>query len=188
MFFGFYNLSFNLCRDNVHLIDDDVSFTESRVDDRSGVKFLKWTDKRPLCMLTISKSHNCAIIRGKDDKLKPDTVFSYNSAKKGVDISDQMCLYYNSLQKTVKWYRNVVVELICGTSLSENPPSDELIVRRSKHFLSSHQGSARKMRKRCKECYKRLVNLKGTQYATNKTKKVMTFCSSCPDKAALCLE
>ncbi|XP_076763835.1 uncharacterized protein LOC143431163 [Xylocopa sonorina] len=100
------------------------------LQNRSGVKFLKWTDERPLCMLTISKSHNCAIIRGKDDKLKPDTVFSYNSAKKGVDISDQMCSYYNNLRKTVKWYQKVVVELICRTSLSENSPSDVLIVRR----------------------------------------------------------
>ncbi|CAK9816530.1 PiggyBac transposable element-derived protein 4 [Anthophora quadrimaculata] len=189
------------------------------LENRRGVKFLKWTDKRPLCMLTTSRSHNCAIIRGKDDKLKPDTVLSYNSAKKGVDISDQMCSYYKCLRKTVKWYRKVVMELICGTSLVnawyihkkwgtkhykilkfrekiidyllksvENPPSEEPIVnRRKKHFLSSYQGSARKMRKRCKECYKRLTNLKVTQYATNKTKKVMTFCSSCPNKPTLCL-
>lgn len=87
------------------------------LENKSGVKFLKWTDKRPLCMLTTSRCHNCAIIRGKDDKLKPNTVLSYNSAKKGVNISDQMGSYYKCLRKTVKWYRKVVMELICGTSL-----------------------------------------------------------------------
>ncbi|XP_017757975.1 PREDICTED: piggyBac transposable element-derived protein 4-like [Eufriesea mexicana] len=168
------------------------------LENRSGVKFLKWTDKRPLCMLTTSRSQNCALIRGKNDKLKPDAVFSYNSAKKGVDLSDQMCSYYKCLRKTVKWYRKVVMELICGTSLVnawyihnnvENPPNDEVIVsRRKKHFLSTYQGPARKMRKRCKECYKRLTNLKGTRYATNKTKRIMTFCNSCPDKPPLCLK
>ncbi|XP_076765251.1 uncharacterized protein LOC143432475 [Xylocopa sonorina] len=117
-------------------------------------------------MLTTSKSCNCTIIRGRDDKLKPDTDFSYS----------------------IKWYQKVVVKLICGTSLvnawyihrkwgtkrykilkfrekiidyllkSGNPPSGELIVRQS------------------------------TKYATNQTKKVTTFCSTCPDKPALCLE
>lgn len=87
------------------------------LENQRGVKFLKWTDKRSLCMLTTSRSHNCAIIRGKNDKLKPDTDLSYNSAKKGVDISDQMCSYYKCLRKTVKWYRKVVMELICGISL-----------------------------------------------------------------------
>nr|XP_033323310.1 piggyBac transposable element-derived protein 4-like [Megalopta genalis] len=50
---------------------------------RRGVKFMKWTDKRPVCMLTTSSNHKCILIRGKKDKVKPDTVFFYNDAKKG---------------------------------------------------------------------------------------------------------
>ncbi|CAK9829694.1 PiggyBac transposable element-derived protein 4 [Anthophora retusa] len=171
-------------------------------ENRSGVKFLKWTDKRPLCMLTTSRNHECVIIRGKNDKLKPNAVFSYNDAKKGVDLSDQMSSYYNCLRKTVKWYRKIVIELICGTCLVNawyvhkkwgtkrlkilkfrekiiddllmnvgNASGEVIIPKQKKHFLSSYEGSARKTRKRCKECYKRLANLKGTHCITNRAKK-----------------
>jgi hypothetical protein len=34
---------------------------------------------------------------------------------KGVDISEQIGSYNSSLRKTVKWYRKVVLELICST-------------------------------------------------------------------------
>jgi hypothetical protein len=34
---------------------------------------------------------------------------------KGVDISEQIGSYNSSLRETVKWYRKVVLELICFT-------------------------------------------------------------------------
>ncbi|XP_049632818.1 piggyBac transposable element-derived protein 4-like [Suncus etruscus] len=86
-------------------------------ENHTGVRFLKWTDKRPISMLTTSKNHMCTIIEGKNGTLKPGAVFYYNIAKKGVDISDQMASYYNCLQKTIKWYRKIVIQLICGTLL-----------------------------------------------------------------------
>uniref|UniRef100_A0A1A9ZIB6 DDE_Tnp_1_7 domain-containing protein n=1 Tax=Glossina pallidipes TaxID=7398 RepID=A0A1A9ZIB6_GLOPL len=49
-------------------------------------------------------------------KLKPDAIFDYNNAKKGVDISDQIASYYNSLRKTIKWYPKMIIELLCVTS------------------------------------------------------------------------
>ncbi|CAK9834556.1 PiggyBac transposable element-derived protein 4, partial [Anthophora retusa] len=79
-------------------------------ENRSGVKFVKWTDKRPMCMLATSPNHECTIIRGKNDKLKPDTIFSYNDAKKGVDLSvlrQQGDDFMTSLQPT------------CGTLLRQ---------------------------------------------------------------------
>ncbi|EQB62087.1 piggybac-derived 2 (agap012114-pa) [Vairimorpha apis BRL 01] len=51
-------------------------------ENRSGVKFLKWTDKKPVCMLTTSKNHRCKFVTGTNGKVKPDTVFDYNIAKK----------------------------------------------------------------------------------------------------------
>ena len=62
-------------------------------ENRSGVKFLKWTDKRPVCMLTTSKNHRCKFVQGTTVKVKPDAVFDYNIAKKGVDVSDEISGY-----------------------------------------------------------------------------------------------
>ena len=70
-------------------------------ENRSGVKFLKWTDKRPVCMLTTSKNHRCKFVAGTNGKVKPDAVFDYNIAKKGVDLSDQLSGYYSCLRKTI---------------------------------------------------------------------------------------
>lgn len=74
-------------------------------ENRSGVKFLKWTDKRPVCMLTTSKNHLCKFVQGTNGPVKPDAVFDYNIAKKGVDLSDQLSAYYSCLRKTIKWYK-----------------------------------------------------------------------------------
>ncbi|XP_046404681.1 piggyBac transposable element-derived protein 4-like [Ischnura elegans] len=82
-----------------------------------GIKFVKWTDKRPVLMLTTCKTHKCTLVDVSESVRKPDTVISYNAAKKGVDISDQMSSYYTSLRKTIKWYRKIIIELICGTML-----------------------------------------------------------------------
>uniref|UniRef100_A0A1B0B541 PiggyBac transposable element-derived protein domain-containing protein n=1 Tax=Glossina palpalis gambiensis TaxID=67801 RepID=A0A1B0B541_9MUSC len=56
--------------------------------------------------------------RGTSGKLKPDAIFDYYNAKKGVDISDQIAPYYNSLPKSIKWYRKIIIELICAASIA----------------------------------------------------------------------
>ena len=48
----------------------------------NNVKFLKWTDKRPACMLTNSKIHQCKFVQGTNGKVKLDVVFDYNIEKK----------------------------------------------------------------------------------------------------------
>lgn len=184
-------------------------------ENRSGVKFLKWTDKRPVCMLTTSKNHRCKFVAGTNGKVKPDAVFDYNIAKKGVDLSDQLSGYYSCLRKTIKWYRKVIIQLICGTSLVnawyihkrwgtknmnllqfreviiDHLLAEEQIycpIPSHKHVLQSYEGSARESRKRCKECYKKLSEKKGRDYATNKTTRVKTYCGQCKGQPALCLK
>ncbi|KAL6421381.1 hypothetical protein ACFW04_011926 [Cataglyphis niger] len=168
-------------------------------ENRSGVKFLKWTDKRPVCMLTTSKNHRCKFVQGTNGKVKPDAVFDYNIAKKGVDLSDQLSGYYSCLRKTIKWYRKVIIQLICGTSLvnawyihkrwgTKNMNMlqfreviiDHLLAKEqiychipsNKHVLQSHEESARESRKRCKECYKNLSKKKGRDYALTKLQEL----------------
>lgn len=192
-------------------------------ENRSGVKFLKWTDKRSVCMLTTSNNHMCTVIQGTNYKIEPDAVFFYNNAKKDVDLSDQMASYYSCIQKTVKWYRKIIIQLICGNCLvnawyihrrwgnkhiniikfrekiidhllTNNHHIEEMDVekqtpsKKGPHFLESFKGSARKSRKRCKECYKCLYKKKGRDYATKKTKRVMTYCNRCEGQPALCLK
>ena len=184
-------------------------------ENRCGVKFLKWTDKRPVCMLTTSKNHQCKLVQGTNGKVKPDAVFDYNMAKKGVDLSDQLSAYYSCLRKTIKWYRKVIIQLICGTSLANawyihkrwgttnmnmlqfrEVIIDRLLANEEidrhipahKHVLQSHEGSAREFRKRCKECYKNLSKTKGRDYATKKATRVKTYCGQCEGQPALCLK
>jgi len=88
---------------------------------KEGVKFLKWTDRRAVMMLTTCESHKCSLIevttRGHKSVQKPDCIISYNNAKKGVDLSDQMSAYYSCLRKTLKWYKKIMIDIFCGTML-----------------------------------------------------------------------
>ncbi|KAJ2941446.1 hypothetical protein O0L34_g3663 [Tuta absoluta] len=91
---------------------------------RNGVKYINWTDKRTVHnMLSTCNNHTGALVpkphrwRPNTVAEKPDSVLDYNNAKKGVDVSDQMASYYTSLRKTLKWYRKLIIEIICGTML-----------------------------------------------------------------------
>lgn len=58
--------------------------------------------------------------------------------------------------------------------------------KRKKHVLVKLDGPSRKTRRNCGECYKTNVKNLGRLQARNKTKKVNTFCSVCPEKPILC--
>nr|XP_033331114.1 piggyBac transposable element-derived protein 4-like [Megalopta genalis] len=153
------------------------------MENSSGIKFVKWTDKRTVSMLTTCKNHKCILFEGKQGKMKPDLVFDYNNAKKGVDLSDQMASYYSCLRKTVKWYRKIAIQLLCGTAIVNAYNihktwgsgqmsilkfrekiihklliTEEISVRQIKdsnlHFINRYPGIARNVRKRCRECYR----------------------------------
>lgn len=86
------------------------------IENSSSINLVKRTDKRAVSMLITCKSHKCELIEGKPGKKEPDLVFDYNNAKKGIDLSDQMS-YYNCLRKTVKWYKKIIVQLLCGAAV-----------------------------------------------------------------------
>ncbi|CAB3248412.1 unnamed protein product [Arctia plantaginis] len=90
----------------------------------SGVRIIKWCDKREVLMLTTCKDHKAELINtGKQSRLtnepirKPKCVLMYNENKKGIDYSDQMASYYSVLKRGLKWYRKVVMEFLFGTSV-----------------------------------------------------------------------
>ncbi|KAI4475495.1 hypothetical protein M0802_015132 [Mischocyttarus mexicanus] len=82
-------------------------------ENSSGIKFVQWTDKRTVSMNTSCPNHNCEFTRERSTRYKLDLVIDYNDAKKGVDLSNQMSAYYSSLRKTIKWYKKIVIQLIC---------------------------------------------------------------------------
>jgi hypothetical protein len=65
-------------------------------------------------MLTTRQDHSCNLVEDANGKVRPDLVFEYNKSKKGVDVSVQNSAYKSVLRKTVKWYKNTVLELFCS--------------------------------------------------------------------------
>jgi hypothetical protein len=65
-------------------------------------------------MLTTRQDHSCNLVEDANGKVRPDLVFDYNKAKKGIDVSDQIGAYLSVLRKTVKCYKNIVLKLFCS--------------------------------------------------------------------------
>lgn len=90
----------------------------------TGVKVIKWHDKRQVSMITSCKTHKASLVdTGKINKKtnemikKPLCILTYNDNKKGIDYSDQMSSYYTTLRRGLKWYRKVMMEFLFGTAL-----------------------------------------------------------------------
>ena len=47
-----------------------------------------------------------------EKKQKPNIVRDYNAGMSGVDKADQMISYYDSLRKTVRWYKKVGLHVL----------------------------------------------------------------------------
>ncbi|CAK1591112.1 unnamed protein product [Parnassius mnemosyne] len=80
---------------------------------KGEVAVCKWKDKRDV--LTISNMHNPEMItirnRRNQLKLKPNIVVDYNNGMGGVDHSDQMISYYESMKKTKYWYKKFAIHI-----------------------------------------------------------------------------
>ena len=146
---------------------------------------------------------------------KLQMVVDYNSAKQGIDLSDQMASYFSPLRKTIRWYHKIAFEFLLNTAVVNSlvlykmyhPNTKIADFRRticeylcgtqctprttsSRHFLKNYEGRdsrKRVIRKRCANCYVVLKKSVGRIVAIKKTKKVTTFCNGCVGKPALCL-
>ena len=79
-------------------------------------------------------------------------------------------------------------ENIIDRLLDEMPTEPQTPKRRTTHFLEKYPRTARKSRKRCRECYKSLSARRGRTIAANKSKRVTTFCRFCEGEPPLCLK
>lgn len=77
-------------------------------ENQFGVKVIIWKDKRNVLMASTRSEDGKNRLptgrrnRNREHVFKPLAVLAYNSAKKGVDYSDQMSAYYTSLRKSTK--------------------------------------------------------------------------------------
>ncbi|KAJ8913908.1 hypothetical protein NQ315_005705 [Exocentrus adspersus] len=70
---------------------------------------------------------------------------------------------------------------------SENVTQQKKKRKRNAHRIGKYDGSARKNRKRCSDCYKRLQQQLGSKEARAKTIKVTTFCEDCEGQPTQCV-
>lgn len=91
-------------------------------DPKTGIVVMKWKDKRDVMMLSskhgLSQSSVGQNKRTKEEIMKPDSIIEYNSAKQGIDLSDQMTSYYDPLRKTVRWYHKLAFSFLLGIAVS----------------------------------------------------------------------
>lgn len=71
---------------------------------------------------------------------------------------------------------------------SEQTSNENSRPRRMKHKLTKKDGPNKNNRRTCQQCYKENTKVMGRVLAKNKTKKVVTFCETCPNKPFLCFE
>ena len=92
--------------------------TVARINNK-GVTVLKWKDRREVLM--ISTKHTNKIINvdrsRKTVKQKPEVVVDYNTGKGYIDLTDQLQSYHSALRKSLKWYRKIIIDLICNISV-----------------------------------------------------------------------
>lgn len=78
----------------------------------------KWKDKRDVYFLsTIHRDETESVTRrakggGEEIVIKPLIVTDYNQNMSGVDISDQLMVYYACGRRTLKWYKRVFWRLV----------------------------------------------------------------------------
>ena len=93
------------------------------LQNKTGVKLIRWKDKRDVLMISTRPSHSATIVdTGKTDKrderiMKPQVVLDYNRGRQGTDLSDQLSAYHTCLRRSIKWYKKVAFELIFGTAM-----------------------------------------------------------------------
>lgn len=69
----------------------------------NGIRVIKWQDKRSVTMISSNPELGETLVPSKANSnrgnapMKPKSVVAYNTAKKGVDVSDQMSAYLRAL-------------------------------------------------------------------------------------------
>ena len=110
-----------ISRNRKYLSKDVIGAKQKRnemkcLQNNKGVKVFNWKDKRNVFMISTVPEHGGFLVpSGKLSKKylqKPECVLTYNKAKKGVDIFNQMTSYHTALLRSLKCYRKLTFEII----------------------------------------------------------------------------
>ncbi|XP_025423365.1 piggyBac transposable element-derived protein 4-like [Sipha flava] len=84
-----------------------------------GVTVLKWKDRREVLMISTKQTNKIISVdrSRKTVKQKPEVVVDYNTGKGYIDLTDQLQSYHSALRKSLKWYRKIIIDLICNISV-----------------------------------------------------------------------
>ena len=101
-----------------------------KVDDK--IIALKWMDKRPVTMLTtvhddsvVTKQRRTrAVPGGVEETRKPVVIERYNEFMGGVDLADQLLLYYGFSHRTLKWWWRAFFHLLEVAIVNAGPSED----------------------------------------------------------------
>ena len=78
---------------------------------------IKWCDKRQVTLLSTIHTASegwtgkCDRTEQRNPIYKPTAILDYNKNMSGVDLSDQMMMYYSFLRKSCKWWRKLFFHL-----------------------------------------------------------------------------
>lgn len=201
-------------------------------EDPNGIVVLKWKDKRDVRMLSTKHapimvsttdgarnpeepSTSRGARRNRRATEKPLAVLEYNKGKAGIDLSDQMASYSNTLRKGLKWYRKLAIELLLGLSVvnaftvykaatnkninirtfRERIAKDLLNltspqpVSQSKHIIRKRVDENNKtIRRACALCYAEAKRKFSRKEARKNIKRTTTYCPQCPNTPQLCID
>ena len=83
---------------------ETIAFRDGRV---LALAWRAEAKKKPLIMVSSGCSANpVAITTRRGTVSKPAVVNSYNHSMNGVDVADQLTVFYSFVRKTHKWWRN----------------------------------------------------------------------------------
>ena len=92
-------------------------------EDCNGIVVIKWRDVRDVKVLSTKhapimlRNSDSSTHRSRSQKMKPLAVIEYNNGKSGIDRSDQIVSYAESIRKSIKWYRKLALHLLLRTTI-----------------------------------------------------------------------
>lgn len=85
---------------------------------RRSIMVLKWKDRRDVLMLSTKHDNSMTRFNRRRTTIeKPRVVADYNKRKGYIDLTDQMGSYHTCLRKSIKWYRKLIFDIICNTTM-----------------------------------------------------------------------
>lgn len=150
---------------------------------------LKWRDRRDVLMISTKHTNKSVKINRNGKTIeKPQVIVDFNAGKGFIELNDQIGSYHTSLRKSIKWYRKLIIDLICNISMlnafslyigvtgekmkiinfreavieglleNENDATREI---KRQQISLEHQLDKSTKTSRCKTCYKLLAKTQG---------------------------